>query len=100
NKFVGNQMKAAGGVIAFELNTDLTGGKTFIDAMELFSIAVSLGDAESLIQHPASMTHSPYTPEERADAGISDSLIRISVGLENVDDIISDLTQALAKVKL
>jgi len=99
-KFVGNQMKAAGGVIAFELNTDLTGGKTFIDAMELFSIAVSLGDAESLIQHPASMTHSPYTPEERADAGISDSLIRISVGLENVDDIISDLTQALAKVKL
>lgn len=100
NKFVGNQMKAAGGVIAFELNTDLTGGKTFIDAMELFSIAVSLGDAESLIQHPASMTHSPYTPEERADAGISDSLIRISVGLENVEDIISDLTQALAKVKL
>ncbi|PKH89080.1 methionine gamma-lyase [Colwellia sp. Bg11-28] len=100
NKFVGNQMKAAGGVIAFELNTDLTGGKTFIDAMELFSIAVSLGDAESLIQHPASMTHSPYTPEERADAGISDSLIRISVGLENVDDIISDLTQALEKVKL
>jgi methionine-gamma-lyase len=100
NKFVGNQMKAAGGVIAFELNTDLTGGKTFIDAMELFSIAVSLGDAESLIQHPASMTHSPYTPEERADAGISDSLIRISVGLENVDDIISDLKQALAKVKL
>ncbi|OUR81670.1 methionine gamma-lyase [Colwellia psychrerythraea] len=100
NKFVGNQMKAAGGVIAFELNTDLTGGKTFIDAMELFSIAVSLGDAESLIQHPASMTHSPYTAEERADAGISDSLIRISVGLENVDDIISDLTQALAKVKL
>ena len=98
HKFVGNQMKAAGGVIAFELNTDLAGGKTFIDAMQLFSIAVSLGDAESLIQHPASMTHSPYTPEERADAGISDSLIRISVGLENVDDIISDLTQALAKV--
>lgn len=99
NKFIGSQMKAAGGVIAFELNTDLTGGKTFIDAMELFSIAVSLGDAESLIQHPASMTHSPYTPEERADAGISDSLIRISVGLENVEDIISDLTQALAKVE-
>ncbi len=98
HKFIGSQMKAAGGVIAFELNTDLTGGKTFIDAMELFSIAVSLGDAESLIQHPASMTHSPYTPEERADAGISDSLIRISVGLENVDDIMSDLTQALAKI--
>jgi methionine-gamma-lyase len=66
--------------------------------MELFSIAVSLGDAESLIQHPASMTHSPYTPEERAEAGITDSLIRISVGLENVDDIIADLSQALAKI--
>lgn len=97
-KFIGKQMKAAGGVIAFELHTDLAGGTAFIDAMELFSIAVSLGDAESLIQHPASMTHSPYTPEERANAGISDSLIRISVGLENVDDIIADLTQALAKV--
>ncbi|MFT4965247.1 MAG: methionine-gamma-lyase [Colwellia sp.] len=97
-KFIGKQMKAAGGVIAFELNTDLAGGTIFIDAMELFSIAVSLGDAESLIQHPASMTHSPYTPEERADAGISDSLIRISVGLESVEDIIADLTKALAKI--
>ncbi len=97
-KFIGKQMKAAGGVIAFELNTDLAGGTAFIDAMELFSIAVSLGDAESLIQHPASMTHSPYTPQERENAGISDSLIRISVGLENVDDIVADLTQALAKL--
>jgi methionine-gamma-lyase len=100
HKFIGNQMKAAGGVIAFELNTDLAGGTQFIDQMQLFSIAVSLGDAESLIQHPASMTHSPYTPEERANAGISDSLIRISVGLENVDDIIADLSQALAKISV
>ncbi len=98
NKFIGRQMKAAGGVIAFELNTDLKGGAAFIDQMQLFSIAVSLGDAESLIQHPASMTHSPYTPEERKSAGISDSLIRISVGLENVNDIIADLTQSLAKL--
>ena len=67
--------------------------------MQLFSIAVSLGDAESLIQHPASMTHSPYTPEERANAGISDSLIRISVGLENAEDIIADLSQSLALIK-
>ena len=98
HKFIGNQMKAAGGVIAFELNTTLAGGSDFINNMQLFSIAVSLGDAESLIQHPASMTHSTYTPEERKSAGISDSLIRISVGLENVDDIINDLTQALIKV--
>jgi methionine-gamma-lyase len=67
--------------------------------MGLFSIAVSLGDAESLIQHPASMTHSPYTQEERLAAGISDSLIRISVGLENVDDLIADLSQSLALIK-
>lgn len=98
NKFIGKQMKAAGGVIAFELDTDLKGGAAFIDQMQLFSIAVSLGDAESLIQHPASMTHSPYSPEERQDAGISDSLIRISVGLENVNDIIADLAQSLAKL--
>ena len=96
--FIGKQMKAAGGIIAFELNTDLAGGTEFINAMQLFSIAVSLGDAESLIQHPASMTHSPYTPEERNDAGISDSLIRISVGLENVDDILADLKQALTYI--
>jgi methionine-gamma-lyase len=91
-------MKAAGGVIAFEINTDLAGGAEFINRMALFSIAVSLGDAESLIQHPASMTHSPYTPEERADAGISDTLIRISVGLENVEDIVADLAQSLSKI--
>ena len=99
HKFIGTQMKAAGGVIAFEINSDLAGGGDFINRMQLFSIAVSLGDAESLIQHPASMTHSPYTQEERLAAGISDSLIRISVGLENVDDLIADLSQSLAMIK-
>ena len=99
HKFIGSQMKAAGGVIAFEIKSDLVGGGDFINRMKLFSIAVSLGDAESLIQHPASMTHSPYTQEERLAAGISDSLIRISVGLENVDDLIADLSQSLALIK-
>ena len=98
-KFIGTQMKAAGGVIAFELNADLKGGEEFINRMNLFSIAVSLGDAESLIQHPASMTHSPYTPEERIEAGISDSLIRISVGLEHVNDLVEDLKQSLDKIE-
>jgi len=98
-KFIGTQMKAAGGVIAFELNADLKGGEEFINRMNLFSIAVSLGDAESLIQHPASMTHSPYTPEERTAAGISDSLIRISVGLEHVNDLVEDLKQSLDKIE-
>jgi methionine-gamma-lyase len=98
HKFIGNQMKAAGGVLAFELNGSLDDGRFFINQCQLLSLAVSLGDAESLIQHPASMTHSPYTAEERRAAGISDGLIRISVGLEHVDDIIADLEQALVKM--
>jgi methionine-gamma-lyase len=97
-KYIGKQMLAAGGVIAFELKGGLSAGEAFINRMKLFSIAVSLGDAESLIQHPASMTHSPYTAEERQAAGISDSLIRLSVGLENVADLIDDLSQSLAQV--
>lgn len=100
NPYIGKQMKGAGGVIAFELKSDLQQGAAFINRMKLFSIAVSLGDAESLIQHPASMTHSPYTQEERLSAGISDGLIRISVGLENVDDLIDDLAQSLSKVSV
>ena len=95
-QFIGKQMKAAGGVLAFELNGSLDDGRYFINHCQLFSLAVSLGDAESLIQHPASMTHSPYSAEERQMAGISDGLIRVSVGLEHLDDIIADLTQALS----
>lgn len=94
HKYLGKQMSGAGGVIGFELDATLQQGTAFINAMKLFSIAVSLGDAESLIQHPASMTHSPYTQEERLAAGISDGLIRISVGLEHSDDLIADLDQA------
>jgi methionine-gamma-lyase len=99
-KFIGTQMKAAGGVLAFELNASLDESRYFINQCRLLSLAVSLGDAESLIQHPASMTHSPYTAEERQMAGISDGLIRVSVGLEHVDDIIADLAQALDKMQL
>ncbi|MCF7498719.1 methionine gamma-lyase [Pseudoalteromonas sp. L1] len=94
HKFIGSQMKAAGGVIAFEIKGNLEDGETFINNTQLCTLAVSLGDAETLIQHPASMTHSPYTPEERAAAGISDGLIRLSVGLEDVNDIINDLKTA------
>jgi methionine-gamma-lyase len=93
------QMSLFGGMIAFELHGGLTTGKAFMDALSLIQRAVSLGDAESLIQHPASMTHSAYTPEQRAHHGISDSLIRLSVGLENVEDIMQDLTQAFAQIK-
>lgn len=96
HRFIGQQMRRAGGVIAFELAADFTQAMAFVGNLKLFSIAVSLGDAESLIQHPASMTHSPYSPEARAAACIGDNLLRISVGLEDCDDIIADLSQALA----
>jgi methionine-gamma-lyase len=66
-----------------------------MDALRLVTRAVSLGDAETLAQHPASMTHSTYTPEERAAHGISEGLVRLSVGLEDVQDILADIGQAL-----
>lgn len=90
------QMKLPGGMIAFELNGGFEAGKRFLNGLQLFSRAVSLGDCESLAQHPASMTHSTYTAEERKQYGISDGLIRLSVGLESADDLIADIRQALA----
>ncbi|KLU60744.1 methionine gamma-lyase [Peptococcaceae bacterium CEB3] len=89
------QMRLPGAIIAFEIKGGVEEGKAVMNNVHLASLAVSLGDAETLIQHPASMTHSPYTEEERRQAGISDGLIRLAVGLETVDDIIMDLKQAL-----
>jgi methionine-gamma-lyase len=89
------QMRLAGGMIAFELKAGIEAGIRFMDQLQLFTRAVSLGDAESLAQHPASMTHAVYTPEERAEHQISDGLIRLSVGLEDVEDLLADLDQAL-----
>ncbi len=89
------QMRQFGGMIAFELKGGLEAGIRFMDALQLVTRAVSLGDAESLAQHPASMTHSTYTPEERAACGISEGLVRLSIGLEDIEDIVADITQAL-----
>ena len=86
------------GVIAFEVKGGMQAGIKFCNSLKLATIAVSLGDAETLIEHPASMTHSPYSPEERAAAGISDGLVRLSVGLENVEDIIADLEQGFKHI--
>ena len=91
------QMSQAGGMIAFELKGGIDTGRRFMNALKLFTRAVSLGDAESLAQHPASMTHCTYTPEERAHHGISEGLVRLSVGLEDVADLLADVQQALAK---
>ncbi len=89
------QMAGPGGMVSFEVKGGHDAGVAVIDHVKLISIAVSLGDIESLIQHPASMTHSSYSAEEREVAGISDGLVRISVGLEDPEDIINDLDQAL-----
>ena len=70
----------------------------FVDSLELCTLAVSLGDAETLIEHPASMTHSTYTAEELKEAGIDEGLVRLSVGLEDTEDLIADFAQALEKI--
>ncbi len=93
------QMKKFGGMIAFEVNGGITAGKRIMNNVKVCTLAVSLGDCETLIQHPASMTHSTYTKKEREKAGITDGLIRLSVGLENAGDIISDLENALSLVR-
>ena len=90
-----SQMSLPGGMISFEVRGGIEEGRILMNSVRLAKLAVSLGDAETLIQHPASMTHSPYTPEERLESGISDNLVRLSVGLENVEDIIEDLRLAL-----
>ncbi|MBX7532108.1 methionine gamma-lyase [Qipengyuania sp. 1XM1-15A] len=89
------QMALPGGMIAFDLAGGYDQGIRFMNRLGMITRAVSLGDAETLIQHPASMTHSTYTPEERAAHGIGEGLLRLSVGLEDAEDIFADLEQAL-----
>ena len=92
------QMKDFGGMLSFEVKGGRTAGTKLVNALHLITVAVSLGDAETLIEHPASMTHSTYTEEELAASGIPGGLIRLSAGLENAEDIIADLEQALAQL--
>ena len=92
------QMKLPGAMIAFELNASREESERFINSLELCLLAVSLGDTETLIEHPASMTHSTYNAQELEQAYISESLLRLSVGLENADDIITDLKTQLDRL--
>ncbi len=92
------QMDGPGAMISFELKGGLKAGKVLMDNVRLAMLAVSLGGIETLIQHPASMTHSKMAKDKRAAAGITDGLVRFSVGIEDLKDIIADLDQALAKV--
>lgn len=89
------QMTMGGGLVSFELHGGLAAGMAFMNGVELVTRAVSLGDCETLVQHPASMTHSAYTPEERATHGVAEGLVRLSVGLENVEDILRDVGKGL-----
>lgn len=92
------QMEGPGAMISFEVKGGVKAGKTVMDSVGLSTLAVSLGGIESLIQHPASMTHASMGPQARAEAGITDGLIRFSVGCEDYDDLKKDLWQALDKI--
>ncbi len=89
------QMKAGGCVVAFEVKGGLEAGRKFFDNIRLLSLSANLGDTRSIVTHPASTTHSKLAPEERAESGITDGMVRVSVGLEHIDDIIADIRQAL-----
>ena len=89
------QMREFGGMLSFEVKGGVEAGRKIMGRVKLARLAVSLGSCETLIQHPALMTHSTYTKQERAKAGITDGLIRLSIGIEAAADIISDLENAM-----
>lgn len=93
-----SQMKAGGGIISFTIKGGKEGAQHFMNSLSLIKIAVSLGDAETLIQHPTTMTHAVVPEQERLSMGITDSLLRLSVGLEYADDLITDLESAFLKM--
>ena len=92
------QMKGFGGIVSIDLKGDINSAKKFLENIEIFTLAESLGGVESLIEHPAIMTHASIDKKIRDSLGISDSLLRLSVGIEDVEDIIEDLKQALETI--
>ena len=88
-------MKLGGNIVAFEVKGGLDAGRKFLNAIKMCSLSANLGDTRSIVTHPASTTHSKLTEEDRLQVSITDGLVRVSVGLEHVDDIIADLKQAL-----
>lgn len=91
------QMRAFGGMVSFELAGGIPAANAFATATELFTLAESLGGVESLVEVPASMTHASIPAEERRKAGLSDGLVRLSVGIEHIDDLLADVTQAIER---
>jgi len=96
-KVAKKQMSGGSGLVAFIIKGGREKGKEFLNNLKLMVVAVSLGAVSTLIEHPASMTHSTYSPEELEKTGIPEGLIRISVGIEDVEDLIEDMDQALNK---
>ena len=92
------QMKLGGNIVAFEVKGGIGSGRKFLDALQLCSLSANLGDTRTIATHPASTTHSKLSEEERLEVGITDGLVRISVGLEHINDIIDDLKQALGNI--
>ncbi|NNE57331.1 MAG: cystathionine gamma-synthase [Hellea sp.] len=92
------QQFGPGAMLSFEIKGDLATAKSFLSGLELFQLAASLGGTESLICQPAIMTHAGMAPEARQNAGIKDNLIRVSVGMENIDDLLADFTQSFSKI--
>ena len=89
------QMRLGGGLITFELEGGIDRGRRFLDALKMLSFTANLGDTRTIATHPASTTHSKLSAKEREDVGITDGMIRISVGLEHVNDVITDIEQAI-----
>ncbi|MEM9143199.1 MAG: aminotransferase class I/II-fold pyridoxal phosphate-dependent enzyme, partial [Bacteroidota bacterium] len=89
------QMKAGGCVVAFEVKGGLEAGQKFFDSIKLLSLSANLGDSRSIVTHPASTTHSKLSAKDREECGITDGMVRVSVGLEHINDIIADVDQAL-----
>jgi O-acetylhomoserine (thiol)-lyase len=92
--------EGAGGVLAFEIKGGLDAGRRFVDGLELHSLVANIGDVRSLVIHPASTTHSQLTPEEQAATGVTPGLVRLSVGIENIDDILADLESGFRAAKV
>ena len=91
--------KGVGAVLSFELKGGVDAGKAFVDSLQLFSHVANIGDVRSLVIHPASTTHSQLTPEQQLTAGVTPGLVRLSVGLEHIDDIKADLERGFAAAR-
>ena len=91
-------MRHGGNIVTFQLDGGLEAGQAFLNKIEMCSLTANLGDSRTIVSHPATTTHSKLSPEDRLEVGITDGLVRLSIGLENIKDIITDVDQALDKI--